>query len=131
MERSCDTEYESLIKNEAWELVDLPKGREAIASKWVFKVKHTSDGKVDRFKGHLVARGYSQKRGIDLYEETFSPVVRFSSIRALLAFAEVNDMIIHQMDVITAFLNGKIEEEIYMKQPDGYTVPGKVHANTC
>lgn len=77
-----------------------------------FQVKHTSDGKVERFKGRLVAKGYSQKHGID-YDETFSPVVRFPSIRALLAYAVQNEMMIHQMDVVTAFLNGELEEEIY------------------
>ena len=76
------------------------------------------------FKGRLVAEGYAQKYGID-YEETFSPVVRFSSIRALLAFVVENDMLIHQMDVVTAFLNGSLEEEIYMEQPAGYVQPGK------
>ena len=78
------------------------------------------------FKGRLVAKGYAQKYGID-YEETFSPVVQFSSIRALLAFVVENDMLIHQMDVVTAFLNGSLEEEIYMEQPEGYVQPGKRH----
>ena len=118
-----DSEYRSLIENETWELVELPSGRKPIGCKWVFKVKHGSDGRVERFKGRLVAKGYAQKYGID-YDETFSPVVRFSSIRALLAFAVETIMLIHQMDVETAFLNGKLDEEIYMQQPDGYTEPG-------
>ena len=121
---AADSEYESLIANDTWELVELPSGRKPIGCKWVFKVKHTSDGKVERFKGRLVAKGYAQKHGID-YEETFSPVVRFSSIRSLLAFAVQNDMLIHQMDVVSAFLYGKLSEEIYMEQPDGYVVDGK------
>ena len=74
---------------------------------------------MERFKGCLVVKGYVQKNSID-YEETFSPVVRFSSIRALLTLAVQNDMPIHQMDVVTAFLNGKLDEEMYMQQPDGY-----------
>ena len=123
---AADSEYESLVENETWELVELPQDREAIGCKWVFKVKHTSDGKVERFKGRLVAKGYSQKYGID-YDETFSPVVRFSSIRALLAFAVQNNMLIHQMDVVTAFLNGELSEEIYMQQPDGYAIRGQEH----
>ena len=90
----------------------------------VVKVEYTCDGKVERFKGRLVPKGYSQKYGID-YDETFSPVVRFSSIRALLAYAVQNDMIIHHMDVVTAFLNGKLDEEIYMQQPEGYVKPGR------
>ena len=76
---AADSEYKSLMENDTWELVELPENREAIGCKWVFKVKHTGDGKVERFKGRLVAKGYAQKHGID-YDETFSPVVRFASI---------------------------------------------------
>ena len=124
--QAADSEYKSLMENETWELVELPKDRQAVGCKWVFKVKHTSDGRVERFKGRLVAKGFAQKHGID-YDETFSPVVRFSSIRALLAFAVQHNMLIHQMDVVTAFLNGNLNEEIYMHQPDGYAIPGKEH----
>ena len=123
---AADSKYKSLMENETWELVELPKDWEAIGCKWVFKVKHTSEGKVERFKGRLVAKGYAQKYGID-YDETFSPVVRFSSIRSLLAFAVQNNMLIHQMDIVTAFLNGELDEEIYMQQPTGYVIPGKEH----
>ena len=112
------------MKNSTWDLVEPPKGREVIGSKWVFKIKHDSCGKIERFKGRVVAKGYSQKYGID-FEENFAPVVRFSSIRTLLAFAVNNNMVIHQMDVVTAFLNGELQEEIYMQQPPGYEVPGK------
>ena len=104
----------------------LPPGRIAIGCKWVFKLKHAGDGTVERFKARLVAKGYVQKFCID-YDETFSPVVRFSSIRFLLAFAVQNDLLIDQMDVETAFLNGKLDEEIYMKQPEGYVKPGEEH----
>ena len=117
---------QSLIKNETWKLVELPRDRKAIGCKWVFKVKYDCESRVERFKGRLVAKGYAQKYGID-YDETFSPVDRFSSIRALLAYAIQNNMLIHQMDVVTAFLKGKLEEEIYMEQPDGYIQPGQEH----
>ena len=110
--------------NDTWQLVELPSGRKPIGCKWVFKVKHDSDGNVERFKARLVVKGYAQKYGID-YEETFSPVLRFSSIRSPLAFAVQNDMLIHQMDIVTTFLNGKVDEEIYMEQPDGYVIAGK------
>ena len=110
------SEYQSLMDNNTWDLVELPEGKEAIGCKWVFKVKHNSEGEVERFKCHLVAKGYSQRYGVD-FEETFAPVVRFSSIRTLLAFAVNKDMIVHQMDVVTAFLNGELQEEIYMQQP--------------
>ena len=121
---AADQEYHSLMENDTWELTKLPEGRKPIGSKWVFKVKYRSDGTVERFKGRLVAKGFAQTYD---YDETFSPVLRFSSIRALLAFAVQNDMLIHQMDVVTAFLNGKLDEEIYMHQPDGYVVQGKEH----
>lgn len=124
--QATDSEYKSLIENDTWDLVKLPNGRTSIGCRWVFKVKHQSNGRVERFKGRLVAKGYAQKYGID-YDETFSPVVRFSSIRTLLAFAVQNGMLIHQMDVETAFLNGNLDEEIYMDQPEGYGIPGKEH----
>ena len=108
-----------------WELVDLPTGRKLIDCKWIFKVKKGSDGSVQRYKARLVAKGFAQKYGVD-YDETFAPVVRYSSIQTLLAFAIQNDMLIHQMDAVTAFLNGTLEE-IYMKQPPGYVQKGKEH----
>lgn len=122
--QAADAEYQSLMENNTWELVKLPKGRKAIGCKWVFRVKYSSSGQVERFKGRLVAQGYSQKYGID-YDETFSPVARYSSIRALLAMAVKKKMQIHQMDVVTAFLNGDLREDLYMRQPPGYAQPGK------
>lgn len=89
-------------------------------------VKHHSDGQVERYKCRLVAKGYSQKCGAD-YDETFSPVVRFSSIHTLLSFVVQNNLHVHQMDVLTAFLNGHLEEKIYMEQPEGYVKPGQEH----
>ena len=121
---AADAEYQSLLENETWDLVELPPGCKPISCKWVFKVKHDETGKIERFKGRSVAKGFLQKYGID-YDETFSPVVRFSSIRALLAFGVSRKMLIHQMDVVTAFLNGTLDEEIYMEQPEGYVEPGK------
>ena len=120
---AADAEYQSLVENGTWELVELPVGRTPIKCKWVFKIKRGSDGSVDRFKGRLVAKGYAQQYGVD-YDETYSPVVRFSSVRVLLAFAMDNDLLVHQMDVVSAFLNGTLEEEIYMEQPEGYMQPG-------
>ena len=85
----------------------------------MFKLKHDVDGRVESFKARLVAKGYAQKYGIDYYK-IFSPIVRFSSIRLLLEFAVQVDFLINQMDVETSFLNGKLDEEIYMQQPEGY-----------
>ena len=121
---ATDSEYSSLMENDTWDLVELPEGRTAVGCKWVFKVKYNGEGKAVRFKSRLVAKGYSQKHGID-FEETFSPVVRFSSVRTLLALAVQKNMIVHRMDVVTAFFNGNLDEEIYMQQLDGYQVSGK------
>ena len=123
---AADSEYQSLMENETWKLVKLPTGRKPVGCKWIFKTKCTSDGKVERYKARLVAKGYTQKPGED-YDETFSPVVRYSSIRTLLAFAVQNGMMIHQMDVVTAFLNGTLDEDIYMEQPPGYIKKGEEH----
>ncbi len=87
-------------------------------------MKCDGEGKIDRFKSRLVAKGHSQRYGID-FVETFAPVVRHSSVRTLLAYAVQNHLIIHQMDVITAFLNGMLDEDIYMQQPEGYEIQGK------
>lgn len=99
-------------------IVELPIDRKAISCKWVFKLKH-KNGQVDRYKARLVARGFTQQHGID-YFETFSPVVRKETIRILLIIANQLDLLITQIDVKTAFLNGKINEKIYMEQPQGY-----------
>ena len=123
-EEAANLEYQSLMENKTWELVKLPTGRKPVGYKWVFKKKRGSDGKVDRYKARLVAKGFTQKYGVD-YDQTFSPVVRYSSIRALLAFAIQNGLLIHQMDVVTAFLNGRLDEEIYMEQPPGYIKKGE------
>lgn len=109
-------EYNALIENGTWELTELPPNRKAIDSKWVFKVKRDGDGNIQRHKARLVEKGYSQVKGID-YDETYSPVARYSSIRFLLAMAVKYDLAIHQMDAVTAFLQGELSEEIYMRQP--------------
>ena len=82
------------------------------------------DGTIDKYKARLVVKGYRQKEGLD-YFDTYSPVTRITSIRMLIALAAVHDLKIHQMDVNTAFLNGELEEEIYIEQPEGFIVPGK------
>lgn len=116
-------EMDSMSTNEVWELVDLPPKRRSIGNKWVFKVKRKADGSIDKFKARLVAKGFTQIEGVD-YDETFSPVVRFASIRLLLALVAHLDLELFQMDVKTAFLNGTLEEEIYMDQPIGFVSKG-------
>jgi len=117
-------EMASLHKNEAWDLVELPAGRKPIGSKWVFKKKMNVEGKVEKYKARLVAKGYSQVPGID-FGDIFSPVAKVTSIRLLLSVAAAFDFEIEQMDVKTTFLHGDLEEEIYMKQPEGFMVKGK------
>jgi hypothetical protein len=103
----------SMDKNNVWELVDLPPGRKTIGNKWVLKVKCKEDGLIDRYKARLLGKGYIQREGID-YEDTFSLVVRFASIRLILSIIAKQDLELFQIDVKTAFLNGELDEEIYM-----------------
>ena len=119
---AMESEYSSLLKNDTWELVPPPEGKNIVGSRWVLKVKRNEDGSVDRFKARLVAQGYSQVKGLD-YDEVFSPVARNTSVRSLLALANAHDLEIHQMDVKTAFLNGALDCEIYMSQPEGFVDP--------
>ena len=121
---AAQEEMDSLMEHETWSLTKLPPGRKIVGSKWVFKVKLDENGEAARYKCRLVAQGYTQAQGVD-YHETFAPVARFGSIRILLATAAQRGMHVHQMDVHTAFLNGKLEEDIYMSQPDGFVVEGK------
>ncbi len=123
-EMAMQEEYDSLVVNNTWSLVPLPKGRKPISSKWVFKIKHRVDGEVERYKARLVARGFTQTFGVD-YNETFAPIAKFVSICCILALTAIVDMEIHQMDVKTTFLNGDLEKEIYMEQPEGFTQEGE------
>jgi len=118
------SEIDSLESNKTWELIDLPKGCRPIRSKWIFKKKLRADGTIDKYKARLVIRGFDQRKGID-YFDTYSPVTKIATIKALIAIAATYDLVVHQMDVKTAFLNGDLEEEIYMTQPEGCEVPGQ------
>jgi len=123
-EKAMNAEMASLQANNVWELVNSPTNRKVIGSKWIFKRKLNADGVVERYKARLVAQGCSQKYGLD-YEETFSPVVRFESVRMLLAIRARHKLELHQMDVATAFLHGELTEEVYMQQPEGFVESGK------
>ncbi|KAK8535581.1 hypothetical protein V6N12_057097 [Hibiscus sabdariffa] len=116
------SEMDSMSENQVWTLVEPPEGIKPIGCKWVFKKKTDMDGNVQTYKGRLVAKGFRQIHGID-YDETFSPVAMIKSIRILLAVAAFHDYEIWQMDVKTAFLNGKLEEDVYMTQPEGFVAP--------
>ncbi|KAJ9535962.1 hypothetical protein OSB04_un000872 [Centaurea solstitialis] len=116
---AMESEIQSMYDNHVWELVDHTPGRKTVGNKWIFKKKTDMDGNVHTFKARLVAKGYTQTQGID-YDETFSPVAKIKSIRILLAIAAFHDYEISQMDVKTAFLNGKLDEDVYMAQPEGF-----------
>ena len=113
-----------LDNNEAWDLVEFPTGRNPIGSKWVFKRKLSAEGKVEKHKSRLVAKGYSQVEGID-FGEIFSPVAKLTSIIFLLSVVVEFDFEVEQMDAETTFLHGDLEEEKFMKQPEGYAMKGK------
>ena len=120
-EKAVRNEYESLIKNHTWDLVRRPKGRRIVTNKWALKHKKNEIARIVRLKARLVARGFSQIYGVD-YLDTYAPVVKLASIRILLAIAAIYGLEIHQMDVVTAFLAGELEEEIFMEQPEGFEV---------
>ena len=117
----CLDEIEALRQRKVFELTSLPSGRKTIKNRWVFDLK--SDG---RKRARLVAKGFSQIEGID-YTEIFSPVVRFESVRIMLALAALENWFITAVDVKTAFLYGKLDEEIYMDQPEGFKIRGQEH----
>jgi len=116
------SEIDSILQNHTWELVDLPPGSKPLGSKWIFKRKMKPDGSIDKYKARLVIKGYKQREGLD-YFDTYSPVTRINSIRMILAIAALRHLEVNQMDVKTAFLNGNLDEEIYMEQPEGFRTP--------
>src|SRR3984957_3632939 len=113
-----DEELEKIEKNNTWELVPRPKDKNVIGTKWVFKNKLNENGEVIRNKARLVCKGYAQQEGID-FEETFAPVARLEVIRMFLSLSSFQNFKVFQMDVKFSFLNGDLEEEVYIEQPDG------------
>ncbi|POM58513.1 LOW QUALITY PROTEIN: Integrase catalytic core protein [Phytophthora palmivora] len=118
------TEYNALIRNGTWKLVPREPGMKVLRNRWIFRVKYLASGEIERFKARLVIKGFMQIYGID-YLEVYSPVVRLESIRVLLTLAAIWDYEVDQMDITTAFLNGDIDVEVYMEQPEGYAIEGK------
>jgi Reverse transcriptase (RNA-dependent DNA polymerase)/gag-polypeptide of LTR copia-type/Integrase core domain/GAG-pre-integrase domain/Domain of unknown function (DUF4219) len=129
-EKAIRDEYNSLIKNHTWDLVRRPPRRMIVTNKFAFKHKKNEIARIVRLKARLVARGFSQIYGID-YLDTYAPVVKLASIRILLAIAAIYGLEIHQMDVVTAFLAGDLEEEIFMEQPEGFEIGSKEDDLVC
>ena len=117
-------EYDSIMQNEVWEVLPRLEGKSEVTSRWIYKVKYAAAGSIEKRKARFVARGFSQVEGID-YEETFAPVAQYASIRTVMANVAEMGWKIHQMDVKTAFLNGILEEEVYIEQPQGFEVYGR------
>ena len=116
---------ESIAKNITWVIVEMPRNKKVVGCKWVFKKKEVSTStSAPVYKARVVAKGFTQVEGID-FHEVFSPVVKYSSIRTLSAIVAIEGLELHQLDVKAVFLHGELEEEIFMKQPEGFGVKGK------
>ena len=118
------SEMDSMMANGTWEITERPYGCKPLGCKWVLKNKLRPDGMIEKYKARLVAKGYSQKEEEDFFD-TYSSVARLTTIRVLLSLAASHGLLIHQMDVKMAFLNGELDEEIYMQQPDGFVIDGQ------
>lgn len=122
--KAMEDEIMAIEKNDTWVLTDFPTDKFSIGLKWVFKTKYNADGSVQKYKARLVAKGYSQQQGID-FQDTFSPVARFETVRTYLALAAQLHWHVYHLNVNPVFLNGELEEEVYVIQPEGFIVQGK------
>lgn len=118
------SELQALQDNNTWTLTPLPAGKTAIGCRWVYKIKHRSDGSIERYKARLVAKGFTQMEGID-YHETFSPIAKIIFVSCLIALAAARHWSLHQLDVNNAFLHGDLNEEIFMSPPPGLRRQGE------
>lgn len=119
-----DREYRSLQENATWILVPRPENKKILSNRWVFKTKYDQNNDPEKLKARLVVRGHTQREGVD-FDEVFAPVARYESIRALLAASVNDEMYVHQMDVVTAYVQGELSDEIYMEQPEMYIKQGE------
>ena len=121
---AMQAELSSIERNGTWSLVSRPPKCKVIGVSWVFKSKYHADGSLDKHKARLVVQGYAKRIGID-FDETFTPTARITSIRVVLALVGHHGWPIYQMDVKSAFLNGDLQEEVYVEQPPGFVIAGK------
>jgi hypothetical protein len=117
-------EYQSIMKNDVWEVVLRPHGKSIVTSKWTYNIKHVADGSIEKYKSRFDARGFSQKEGED-YDETFSPVTKYTSILSIISISFVMGWKLHHMDFKTTLLNGVIEEQVYIEKPQGFVIHRK------
>ena len=120
---AMQAEMDMIEKNETWSLVSKPKNKKPIGVKWIFRTKFNPDGTICKHKARLVAKGYAQQAGVD-YGETFAPVARMETIRLILSISASMSWKVYHLDVKSAFLNGVLQEEVYVKQPEGFIVQG-------
>jgi hypothetical protein len=125
--KAMEEEMASLIENKTWEVKEVPQGVKPVPVKWVFKMKRDQHGNIERYKVRVCAKGFKQTKGVD-FEEVFAPVSRQVTLRTLLAVAAAKDLEVDQLDVKTTFLNGDLEEEIWMEQPEGFEIGEKDRA---
>ena len=118
------SEIDSMLQNHTWELVDLPPGCKPLSSKWVFKRKRKVEGLIDKYNARLMIKGYRQTEGLN-YFDTYSLMTRINSIRMVLEIDALRNLETHQMDVKITFVNGELDEEIYIEQPEGFSAPGQ------
>jgi hypothetical protein len=117
--RDIEEEYAALLANHTWDLVPRPPDTNVVTGKWQFHHKLTSDGSLDRYKARWVLRGFTQRPGVD-YDETFSPIVKFTTVRVVLSLALSQNRVIHQLDIKNAFLHGTLTETVYCSQPTSF-----------
>jgi hypothetical protein len=121
--REAMEEFRSMSSNDVCDLVEIPDGGKRVGCKWVYKTKYDSKGKIKRFKARLVAKGFNQREGID-YTKTFSPVSKKDSFRIVMTLIAHYNLELHQMDIKIVFLNGDLQENVYMAQPEGFAIEG-------
>jgi len=114
----------AIEKIQTWDLVDLPEEKNVIGLKWVYRTKYNAGGTIQKYKARLVVKGYTQQQGVD-FNESFSPVAHFEIVRVFLALAAQLCWLVYQFDVKSTFLNGKLEEEVYVAQPEGFIIGGE------